>query len=82
MGRLNGFIPSYCRTAGWSSRLPAPPPPQPNRHASMGGAKWVPSKLLPDGGVVFAPFNASSILLFNPADDTYQEALGGWGFGV
>ena len=41
------------------------------------GAKWVPSKLRPDGGVVFTPFNASSILLFNPADETYQEAWGG-----
>jgi len=38
-----------------------------------GGAKWVGVAALPDGMVVFAPCNASSILIVDPESKAWEE---------
>ena len=35
--------------------------------------KWSGCAVLPDGRFVYAPYKASSILLFNPTDKTWEE---------
>jgi len=40
---------------------------------AAGGGGWSGCAALPDGRVAFAPYNARSILLFDPADKSWEE---------